>query len=400
MHRRARIACCALLLASTCEALADTPAPAAAAFKLDGVATWRGDATAAYSIVHDDLCDPRRADILARAVPELSRHGLRAGFGAIAGACTKNDLWAQVKDLVNHGHDVINHSWSHPCMTANPKLAARCDRTFPRSTDYAVEIDKAAAVLAANGIAPGFFAFPFDACDPAAVSRLKEQGYLGARCGARGINAADFADGFSVRFEVWVRASTVHDAAPPCRGPDAEASAAAQASTACRTYALTRHVDDAIERNGWAIRELHGFDGDAGGWGAIALDDYVAHLRYVAAKVTAGELWVDGPTPILKYRFARLHCPAPTVNRNRLEFAVAVSAECVRYATVLSYRVSTADGSDPATLGVVQAGVMLPARNVGRGRFVVDADPTKGDAILSDCPASSSGCAAGGVVPR
>jgi hypothetical protein len=269
-------------------------------------------------------------------------------------------------------------------MTANPKAAALCDRASPRSTDYAQEIDRAAAALAANGVAAGFFAFPYDVCDPAAVNHLKARGYLGARCGGRGINVADFADGFNLRFDVWVRAGSLHDRAPPCRGPDAEGSAAAQASAACRTYALTRQVDDAIERKGWAIRELHGFDDDPGGWGAIALDDYLAHLQYVAAKANAGELWVDGPTPILKYRYARVHCPAPTVRRNRLEFAVAASADCARYATVLSYRVSTADGSDPPSLGVVQAGRTLPARKVGRGRFVVDADPTKGDAILSD----------------
>jgi hypothetical protein len=64
-----------------------------------------------------------------------------------------------------------------------------------------------------------------------------------------------------------------------------------------------------------------------------------------------------------------------------LTFA-APSADCSKYATGLSYLVSVTDGSDPATLAVMQGGQRVAARKLGPGKFVVDADPTRGDALI------------------
>src|SRR5688572_20089085 len=142
-----------LLLAAAC-------APTLPSFKLDGVATWRGNATAAYSIIHDDVCAERVQRIFTHAVPELERRGLRAGFGAIAGECQARHLWREVKGLAVRGHDVFSHSLDHPCMTADPGLAAGCDPAAPRSTDFVQQIDRAAALFQAQGIASDFFIFP------------------------------------------------------------------------------------------------------------------------------------------------------------------------------------------------------------------------------------------------
>jgi hypothetical protein len=51
-------------------------------------------------------------------------------------------------------------------------------------------------------------------------------------------------------------------------------------------------------------------------------------------------------------------------------------------ATLLSYRVSTTDGRDPAALRVRQGDRELPARRLSAGLYLVDADPTRGDALL------------------
>jgi len=366
-----------------------------ASFRVDGVATWRGDATAAYSLIHDDVCDPHALGVFSVAEPELHRRGLHGGFGVVVGTCAAAGRWPAVRALVAHGHDVFSHSWDHPCLTDDARLAASCDPAAPRSVDFAVEIGRAATTLqAATGRAPEFFIFPYDVCDPAAIAYLRRAGYLAARCGAPGVNASAFADPFAVRFDVFGPSYSRAFGSPVCAtttagaAPVQYATPPAAYSSACRRAVLDGYVDDAIAAGGWAVRELHGLDpADPAGWETVPLADYRAHLDYLVGKVAAGALWVEGPTTVVKYRLAREACALPTVvGGDTLRFA-APNAACRRVATVLSYRVSMVDGgiargADFAWLRVRQGGRELPARRITAGRYVVDADPTRGDARL------------------
>jgi len=363
-----------LLLAGACA----TPLPS---FKMDGVATWRGNATAAYSIIHDDLCTERVQGIFTQATPELERRGLSAGFGAVAGACQSNRLWREVKNLVVRGHDVFNHSLDHPCMTADARLAAGCDPAAPRSTDFAQQIDGAAELLQANGIAPDFFIFPYDVCDPGAVAWLGKRGYLGARCGGHLVNAPDFTNSFAIDYDIWGPAYSTYGKAAVCQGVVPFETPPPQTPPACRAHVLRQLVDDAIAQRGWTVRVFHGFEGDPGVWEAVPIGDYTMHLDDVKARAEAGALWVAGPTPVLRYRWARQLCPAPVVERNTLRFPPP-SPACARHATAVTYLVSIVDGSDPPVLTAVQSGVSRPARKLGPGIFAVDADPTGGNAVL------------------
>src|SRR5207253_6845582 len=135
----------------------------------------RGDAAAAYSLIHDDVCDPGALGVFSAAEPELAKRGLHAGFGVVVKKCDApgGGRWDQVKTLVAHGHDVFSHSWDHACMTGDAALAQSCDPGAPRSVDFAIEIDRAAATLArVTGLERGFFIFPYDVCDPAAIAHL------------------------------------------------------------------------------------------------------------------------------------------------------------------------------------------------------------------------------------
>jgi peptidoglycan/xylan/chitin deacetylase (PgdA/CDA1 family) len=356
-------------------------APGRLTARVEGVATWRGAATAAYSIVHDDLCAEHVRGVFTHALPALERRGLRAGFGAIAGACQERQLWEPLRRLVAAGHDLFSHSFGHPCMTRDAALAESCDPAAPRSTDWATEIDRAAALLAREARVPSdFFIFPYDVCDPAALAHLRQRGYLGARCGERGINAASFADSFQMRFDVWGPAYSEYQADPACRGTKPYETPPAQASPACRAHVLDRLVDDAIAQGGWASREFHGFEGDPDTWEPISVADYTAHLDRLATKVKEGALWVDGPTPVLRYRWARERCALPAVAGDILKFPPP-SPECTRHATVLTYLVTTS--ADLPSLKSRQAGTVRPARKLAPSRFAVDADPTRGDAVLT-----------------
>src|SRR4051812_49266016 len=105
-----------------------------ASFRVESVATWRGGATAAYSLIHDDVCDPGALGVFSAAEPELAKRGLHAGFGVVVSKCdaAAGGRWDQVETLVAHGHDVFPHSWDHPCMTRDAALAESCDPQAPR----------------------------------------------------------------------------------------------------------------------------------------------------------------------------------------------------------------------------------------------------------------------------
>jgi peptidoglycan/xylan/chitin deacetylase (PgdA/CDA1 family) len=356
----------------------------AGAFKLEGVATWRGDKTAAYSIIHDDLCDPSVNGAFKIADPELVKRGLHAGFGAITETCDSQNAWAKVKTLVDHGHDIFSHSGTHHCLGD----ASACSGNGTPSTDYTKEIDNPGKAIEMHvGVKVEYFIFPYDVCGAGAVARLKQTGYVGARCGGHGVSPSNFPDGFKTDYDIWGPSYSMYVGKGPCAGvkPDGEAQPSTL-SQACRTYVLTQYVDDAIKAKGWANREMHGFDPDdvgAGGWQTVTTGDYRIYLDYLKTKSDAGDLWVEGPTRVIKYRFAREKCAAPTLQGSTLHFG-APSADCTRYATPLTFIVSTTDMADPAALKTTQGGVTYPARKLGPGRFAVDADPTKGDAVIGN----------------
>jgi len=155
--------------------------------------------------------------------------------------------------------------------------------------------------------------------------------------------------------------------------------------TTCITYVNNQYVDDTIAAGGWGIREFHGFHplDDEAGFETISEADYGTHLDYVKTKRDAGSLWVSGPSPVLRYRFARDACALPTVTGGSTLHFAAPSADCTKYKTIVSYLVETTDATDPALISVKQGGKSLPVKKLSAGHFVVDANPTLGDAVLS-----------------
>jgi hypothetical protein len=358
----------------------DATTPAAVTLKVTGAATWLGNATAAYSIVHEVVCDQSVLNgPFNVADPELKARNLRGGFGLIVNRCEAANVWQKVNTMVANGHDVFSNTFNHRCLTTNNTLAMGCDGAAMRTNDFATEIDRAAMMLEERtGVKPGFILFPYDVCDPGAVARAKTRGYVGARC-AQGMNNNDFADPFKVAFDLWGPAwSTYRTMGTQCMGVAARSTRPNQASATCRQHVLSKYVEDAIAKKAWAMRGFHGFDSDNGSFEPVSPADYRTHLDFVVTKVAAGQLWVDGPSRVVRYRMARQLCTPPTAEGALLRFA-APSADCTRHATALSYLITT-EGADPATLALSQAGQRIEARKLGASSFVVDLDPTRGDA--------------------
>lgn len=314
---------------------------------VESIAVWKGDAKGAYTIIHDDLCDWSLNSLFTIAEPELTKRGLRSAFGAIVKVCEERTLWRQLQLMRDHGHEIINHSWDHQDMV----------EAMPLPT-LELELDHSTEVLDSNlkDQKTSFFIFPYDSINDAAVEHLGTLGYLGARAGKKGVNKPDFPDGMRVMFDVYGGENSIYDGMGDI---------------------LQIYVDLAISEGGWSVREFHGVD-DTSFW-AMATPDYQAHLDYVKSKVDSGELWVDTPSTVVRYRFARQYCGVPQADGYQLAFA-APSTDCARYATPLTVLISTE--LDAPSLLATQDGQMLTTRKLAERKFAVDIDPSLGPAAV------------------
>ena len=320
----------------------------AGSITVEGVSNWKGNATAAYSIIHDDACDYLTDSLFTIADPELIKRGLHAAFGAIVVDCSVRNVWDQLQAVAAHGHEIVCHSFNHKnFITAVP------------TPDLSIEIDQATQVLEENlpGHKMQYFIFPEDAFTQPMLDHLAAVGYTGARAGTKGVNPPDFPDALHGEFDVYNGENSIYY-------PQSQ-------------DVLKAYVDDAIAKGGWAVRELHGIQ-DAS-WQSIPLTDYLAHLDYIKAKQDEGALWVDTPTAVNHYRFARQFCGTPTVLGNSLSFAMP-SAQCTANATPLSVIVTTA--ADAPVLSATQNGAPVASKRLGANRFVVDVDPMLGAVTL------------------
>jgi len=310
------------------------------------VTTWRNGAVAAYSIIHDDACGYGLDSLFDVADPALRERGLHAGFGVIVSNCEERELWNPVNAMAEYGHEIINHSWSHAAGIPDDPAV------------WPTEIEMSTTVLAKNlrGQAVDFFIFPYDAFNDAVVAELEALDYLGVRAGTRGVNDAEFVDDMRIMFDAY--------------GPDG--------ASIYPDDTMAAYLDAAEASGGWALRELHGIDGDL--WGAIPAADYLAHLDDVAARIGRGTIWMDTPTQVVRYRHARAACGLPTVSGSALTYEA--QGECLTFATTVTLRVLVE--SDPGGVVAEQDGVVMPSRKVGGGEFYVDMAVDGGALVLAE----------------
>jgi peptidoglycan/xylan/chitin deacetylase (PgdA/CDA1 family) len=314
---------------------------------VESITTWKNDAQGAYTIIHDDACDYTLDSLFKVADPELTGRSLKAAFGAIVERCQERNSWANLEILRQHGHEIINHSWSHKDIVAEAAMAP-----------LSVEIDQANMVLDQNlkDQHTSFFIFPYDSFDDAAVAHVGSLGYLGARAGKKGVNTPNFPDGLRVMFDVWGGEDSIYNG---------------------QGDILKIYVDLAISEGGWSVREFHGIADLS--YNPMTVDGYRQHLDYVRSKVDAGQLWVDTPSTVLRYRFARQYCAAPVACDSRLVFP-APSDDCKKYATPLTVVFTTS--VDVRGVIAQQDGQVLIASKLGPNRFMVDLNPAGGQVSI------------------
>jgi peptidoglycan/xylan/chitin deacetylase (PgdA/CDA1 family) len=322
---------------------------------IEKVAAWKGDAKAAYSIIHDDY---PLTENFRRHYPELNKRGLYAGFGAIVEPIDGNqDIYIpKMQQMVDEGHEIINHSYSHKDVDKE-------------STDLSLEVDHSTELLRSYGFDIRAFVFPHDHFTEAVLQRLKGMGYLGARAGGHKVNQADmdlddplapFHAGFDAYFE------------DPATGQNTGSTYKDQDDV------LKAYLDDAIQKGGWAVRELHGIEDSS--WGTVSLAKYTAHLDYVVDKVNSNEVWMDTFTKVTRYRSSRAYCGEALAQDGAVVFSLSTSADCTKYTTRLSVIITT-NGVDDIT--ATQNDIAIPSKRLEAGKYMLEIDPAAGPAYVS-----------------
>ena len=136
------------------------------------VADYKDGKECAVSLTFDDSMKEHYTIV----APELEKRGFRGTFWmvgawmpAVAEADTTHFTWAEAKEMSDRGHEMSNHTWSHPYMT------------MLSDEDLADEIKKNdEAILANIGKPSTTFCFPYNAFNEKVIAAAME-GRIGAR---------------------------------------------------------------------------------------------------------------------------------------------------------------------------------------------------------------------------
>ena len=334
--------------------------------KVKSVAKWKGSATAAYSIVHDDICDWSTMGVETNWV-ELNKRHLVAGFGVIVSSCNQREkegdkLYDFLKLLKSAGNQIINHTYTHPS-------GDNWDGLTSPGMDIEHEINDANNDIETEIKSPvDYFVFPLDAYNDTLLTFLKDNGFLSARGGTRNIDSAGFDTSdplaaFKANFD--------------CFNENRDPDGTEENCSIYPSNALQQYLDDIIDAGGCGIRELHNI-GDSG-WGHVSLQQYAAHLDYVAEKVKSGVLWMDTALNVMKYRASRALCGDAVATDGVITFENSDNADCQKYSTELTVLFTAADGSK--LLGV-QGNRKLTIIDNGGGQFMVNVNPAGDPAYI------------------
>ncbi|MFT6716642.1 MAG: hypothetical protein ACJA0Q_001286 [Saprospiraceae bacterium] len=338
------------------------------------IATWKNDAKGAYSFIHDDYGDPgvsginNYADAIARA------RGIKFTIGAITSACENNpQMWTDAIDMINYGHEIINHSHNHYCAVGAGTWCTTGLWAEPATEDFATELTYSNnSIITNTGTTPRFFIYPYDLFNTAANNHLKSLDYIGSRTGTYdGDNAANFApdaDGF-FRTAFYVKTED--------NNGDITA------------IELNNWADHASANNVWVNREMHNVGPT--GWGRIGVSDYTNHLDHLQSEVAANNLWVGTISEVLTYQIQKInYTPTTSYDAGTTEITVSWNTPTFDVAAYLSPLTKKSPvtilvdlNGLSATGKVVKQGVNIISNvTVTNGIMKFDAYPSEGTIII------------------
>lgn len=242
-------------------------------------APWKNNVRGAYTLIHDDFGGNWVSGIHQYADTIANNRGIPFVFAIITGQCERED-WDIARQLKKHGHQGINHSMNHKCGFETDWCTAGVWDTH----NFGEEIEESGAVIKKElGAHPAFFAFPYDQYTEEMIRHLEVQNYCGARAGVRdSVERNPIEDPFHLNYKAFLPGQSMKE--------------------------LNAFADDAVSKNAWAIREVHGVND--GSWGTIKLEDYIGHMEHLKEMVYSKELWVATLSDVFVYKiFCNLYTP-------------------------------------------------------------------------------------------
>lgn len=370
--------CTALLLFLIFTQTHSQPVPSKSVFVYNGlsyylnggtveIATWKHGSLGVFTAIHDDFGSSSVPGLNLHLDSIMMNRGLVCAPGIIPNDCAADD-WELANKLVRHGDEIISHSLTHTNGMSETEM-----RESKRVIELNVPKQK---VL--------FYIFPYDQWNDAAIQSLKNTGYLGARAGDRqkGIDQAaqsgttphmqnpeNFADPFRLLFDVFPVTNSAYKNLP---------------SNGDKNYTLKAYVKDAVDYKGWAIQELH--DISSASSLCVPLNDYRAYMDYVKSYADKNELWASGPTEVIKYRFTREYCGAPSLTQTQSGYTISFGTpsnptECTKYQTAVS--VFFKSTGIPLFIQAQQNGQVIPSKKIADNYFYVDANPLAGNVTIA-----------------
>lgn len=331
------------------------------------ITSWYDGHTAAYSIIHDDLCLDDCYGIIEFADTMAFNRNIRVAMGASVAACSAggDTLWPKLKGIVSRRHEIISHGWGH---TAAVDLG-----WTPEDWDYHRDMLKTKTTIESNvpGAAVNFFIFPYDAYNEQRLAELKKAGYLGARAGRamyqdRGVNRFGGAyDPYRTMFDAYM-SKDEQDEINASDNP--YTTSIYNDDSLC---VAVQHMEAAIESRGWSLQEMHSVDDQSPrSWGQISVEDYKTLLDHAVRKRDAKDLWIDTPTNVAKYVMTRNSLEGILKSGKQLRFKSQPKDE--RYNTAVTLKLETRN--EPDSLIVYQGDRRIVAEKRAENLFFVNTD--------------------------
>jgi peptidoglycan/xylan/chitin deacetylase (PgdA/CDA1 family) len=327
------------------------------------VASFKNDAEGAYTLIHDDFGGQWAEGIEEFADTMAYHRGIPFCFALIAGECNAAD-WKKAKEMIAHGHQVLNHSMHHKCGKEMDWCRAQWNEK-----DFNVEIDSSMKLIKAyTGNHPAFFMFPFDQYTDTMISYLRYRGYAGARAGSSALEEAAITDPFYLNYKPYPPEQTLAD--------------------------LDSFAISAVYKKAWAIREVHGVND--GSWGVISLKDYEAHLNYLKKLSETDRVWVATLSDVLLYRLLKekYSVSVSGIDKQRrpvqIDFIVNQDKTINRNPEIFNTALASSKHHDltlvvqqkkPSLSKVIQNGKEIPFREK-KDKILIQADPEAGNISL------------------
>ncbi len=360
------------------------------------IAKWRGGATAAYSIIHDDLCNPECDGIINHADTIAKNRNIRIGAGAYLSLCVDrsgyfvydttlaadtivkidtlpgDSIWVKIQRMVDNGHEILSHSWNH-----KPSVALDWSPE-EWSNDTDVVLSKKIIEENLENAEASFFIFPYDAYNDKRLAELKEAGYLGARAGKamyqdRGINTRfNNFDPFRSNFDAYMSQEEQDE----IHATEVVPYDVSLYDDNLGNVAI-QHMNAAIQTHGWSLQEMHSVaNKKPWGWGHISVKDYQALLDHAVAMRKEGKLWIDTPTRVIKYIMTLNGLGDASYKQNSIHFSGLDTLD-KKYATDVTLSITTRN--NPKDLYFMQGDRRIKAEKREDNLFTIDINPLLGE---------------------